>query len=433
MSGSHYHHHQQQPSYSSQIRHDRQGNHGHHTSTGSAGGAPSGHFQVTTTRPIQPHTSTAPPLFRETFFGFIKTRLDALLCVEACIAGELCALNVAPVDLTALQIRSGTVIVFAESTNHMQMMRWRVVIYVHLLCFGTPGWDLTLIGANETQKIGYGGKWSPSRINDQFLLYREVETITKSDRSLLSHPRGASPETNETTRFSNVNARPNSRVIPSGFAKRTISIVGSDGKKYRVISYFFPKDVEHLYTGEAVECGLSAPCLLPEFCQYVGRVRARITDAEMEQLAGTNEETVHEHTEFPNERTQSVITATLAVPAPRQPSVVRVSPPSALSGQQAPTGSSISPQKLVRNPTFNPYGEIWNPLDATVEQTIYRTQVAQIGGSLHPVNLLLEVKEYARKVPECGCGGLGKRKHTDVDAEKWTRKPVWLAPLQMQF
>ncbi|KAJ3297348.1 hypothetical protein HDU79_003963 [Rhizoclosmatium sp. JEL0117] len=156
-----------------------------------------------------PQTAEAPPKYFETFRGFCKNKHDAQILVEACVAGYLFPLNVIPVDLSAMRLQSGTIIVFAESTSHTQMMRWRD-----------------------------GCRWSPSRVNGQFLLYREVESTKKPPSTAIVE---------ESTRFNTPVPRPNTRLVPHGFAKRTISVQGSNGQNYRVISYFYPKDIAHLY------------------------------------------------------------------------------------------------------------------------------------------------------------------------------------------
>ncbi|KAJ3253203.1 hypothetical protein HDU77_004693 [Chytriomyces hyalinus] len=69
--------------------------------------------------------TTTTTTHMETFYGYVKNRLDALLLIEACIAGSLFPLNVIPVDLSQVNIRSGTVLVFAENTHHSMMVRWR--------------------------------------------------------------------------------------------------------------------------------------------------------------------------------------------------------------------------------------------------------------------------------------------------------------------
>ncbi|KAJ3141476.1 hypothetical protein HK100_006231 [Physocladia obscura] len=57
----------------------------------------------------------------ETFFGFVKEPIDAILLVEACIRGHLLSMDKHRVEPSeTLPIRSGSVIVFEESAR-----RWR--------------------------------------------------------------------------------------------------------------------------------------------------------------------------------------------------------------------------------------------------------------------------------------------------------------------
>ncbi|KAJ3394109.1 hypothetical protein HDU84_000137 [Entophlyctis sp. JEL0112] len=145
----------------------------------------------------------------ESWFGFVKDKADAVMLVEAVIAGSLKALKMVP---ASAKLRSGSVVIFAESHLQTQMTRWRD-----------------------------GESWSPSRIQGPFLLYREVESTKGKSGN------GASQAEAAKCRFSTTSMRPNSRLVANGFAKRTITIVGSDNTKYRVISYFFPDDVAYLY------------------------------------------------------------------------------------------------------------------------------------------------------------------------------------------
>ncbi|TPX56705.1 hypothetical protein CcCBS67573_g09325 [Chytriomyces confervae] len=148
----------------------------------------------------------------ETFYGYVKN-----------------------LDLSHVNIRSGTVLVFAENNHHSMMVRWRD-----------------------------GERWSPSRIHGQFLLYRTT------------------------------GARPNTRLVPNGFAKRTITLTGSDSKRYRVISYFYPSDVAHLY-GDPPEASIVArhpsdprvvppnvslctPAQIPSIKRFLARVRMEYID-----------------------------------------------------------------------------------------------------------------------------------------------------------
>ncbi|ORY48500.1 hypothetical protein BCR33DRAFT_714268 [Rhizoclosmatium globosum] len=161
----------------------------------------------------------------ESWFGFVKDKQDANLLVEAVIAGAIRPLKIVPADA---KLRSGSVIVFAESGGNTQLTRWRD-----------------------------GSSWSPSRIHGDFLLYREVESTKKA--AAVSSP--SSVQTlNAKCRFATTSFRPNTRLVAQGFAKRTITIVGSDGVKYRVISYFFPHDVAMHYGESAVgsSCGVDS-------------------------------------------------------------------------------------------------------------------------------------------------------------------------------
>ncbi|KAJ3243179.1 hypothetical protein HDU77_010513, partial [Chytriomyces hyalinus] len=66
----------------------------------------------------------------------------------------------------------------------------------------------------------------------------------------------ASTEAEQCTRFRNTVLRPQTRFVPNGLAKRTITLTGSNGLRYRVISYFYPPSVAHLY-GDPVPVGAS--------------------------------------------------------------------------------------------------------------------------------------------------------------------------------
>ncbi|KAJ3394108.1 hypothetical protein HDU84_000136 [Entophlyctis sp. JEL0112] len=144
----------------------------------------------------------------ESWFGFVKEKADAVALVEAVIARRIRALKMVP---ATAKLRSGSVIVFAESSLQTQMTRWRD-----------------------------GESWSPSRIQGTFLLYREVESTKIKQLK-------KNPDSDDKGRFATTSFRPNTRPVSNGFAKRTITVIGSDNNKYRVISYFFPHDVAYLY------------------------------------------------------------------------------------------------------------------------------------------------------------------------------------------
>ncbi|KAJ3026201.1 UNVERIFIED_CONTAM: hypothetical protein HDU68_006075 [Siphonaria sp. JEL0065] len=152
----------------------------------------------------------------ETFFGFIKEPLDALLVVEACIRGKLISVDKVPSDTVQVwPIRSGSIVVFEESSK-----RWRD-----------------------------GRRWSPSRVFGPFLLYREVEATKRAPE-----PRKRKPKHILDTRipgleptYSEKTLKPNTRLVEDGLTKRTITLRGSDGLLHRVISYYAREDVIHMY------------------------------------------------------------------------------------------------------------------------------------------------------------------------------------------
>ncbi|KAJ3243978.1 hypothetical protein HDU77_010119 [Chytriomyces hyalinus] len=151
----------------------------------------------------------------ETFYGHVKTVRDAEICLEACIQRRLPLITQMPLVLSGLCIRSGTIIVFPENASNFQLNR------------------------------------SASRICGNFLLYREIEKPAKNGQgqgTLLPKTPYSRPGTSEKSGlFSTLSLRKNTTLVPNGLAKRTITLTGSDGLKYRVINYFYPQDVEHLY------------------------------------------------------------------------------------------------------------------------------------------------------------------------------------------
>ncbi|KAI8611800.1 Gti1/Pac2 family-domain-containing protein [Chytriomyces sp. MP71] len=336
--------------------------------------------QIPSPQPDQRMASNSDPnQFLETFYGYVKNRMDALLLIEACIDGALFPLNVTPVDLSRVRIRSGTVLVFAENNNHSMMVRWRD-----------------------------GERWSPSRIHGQFLLYREVIS-TRNDSGI----RNDVPET--CTRFTTSGARPNTRLVPNGFAKRTITLTGSDGNRYRVISYFYPNNVAHLYGDETsaaippvirggsrgnrgVPAGvlLSTPAQNPNLKRFVTRINKEYVD-------GASGECLADMESFGS-----------PVPAPGVISTGGILPGS---------GSSLG----IYRPGSHPY--------ARQQKQTYRAGVGPstaLHSGMHPYAREQETrqpsprKHLVRNI--CGCGGLFGRKWWDFNPD-WSNGSPILAPL----
>ncbi|KAJ3284642.1 hypothetical protein HDU79_007975 [Rhizoclosmatium sp. JEL0117] len=115
----------------------------------------------------------------ESYYGAILNRDDVTLLVEACIAGLATSFTTVP---RKVQVRSGSVVAFREREDGA---RWRD-----------------------------SNRWSPSKVQGCFLQYQEVEV----------GPWGK-------------------RIKTDGLIKRTLTVIGSDGGRWRVIGYFRQKDL----------------------------------------------------------------------------------------------------------------------------------------------------------------------------------------------
>ncbi|KAJ3073824.1 hypothetical protein HDU98_000566 [Podochytrium sp. JEL0797] len=176
---------------------------------------PSEPRRVATPPPIEPPRLAMP--------SWIRDRADAILVVEATIRGQL--QSVLPYMHSSCQIRSGSVVVFTQKSSEAHSIRWRD-----------------------------GGNWTTSKLSESFLLYREAEPIGSPYRGRETcslYPAGT--------------LRPGTQLVPDGMCKRTITLTGSDGLRYRVISYFRPIDVEHHFFSTSTRGFLMTPSLLPEF------------------------------------------------------------------------------------------------------------------------------------------------------------------------
>ncbi|KAJ3391809.1 hypothetical protein HDU80_010980, partial [Chytriomyces hyalinus] len=194
----------------------------------------------------------------ETFHGFIKDTLDAQLLVESCIAHSHNPVLDLPVGMASFPLRSGTVIVFPEGSQETLRVRWRD-----------------------------GCNWSSSKVNGPFLLYRETEIKSPASNPTLVKQQQQQQQ-QQTKRekpaglFTVTSLRANTQLVPNGFAKRTISILGSNNRKYRVVSYFTVKDVEHFFTRNPPppssftshsSTPLQTPSQLREFDRFIPMIR----------------------------------------------------------------------------------------------------------------------------------------------------------------
>ncbi|KAJ3202958.1 hypothetical protein HDU82_006952 [Entophlyctis luteolus] len=127
----------------------------------------------------------------ETYFGFVEDDLDAILLVEASIANELPLFSGNSVAMAMLRVRSGTVVVLPEGSRFLK--RWMIA------------------GINPTfapTSLKCGQRIAPGKSNPQ-RLYVIMNALFRK----------------------------------AGLTKKSITVRGSDGRLYRVISYCAPSDV----------------------------------------------------------------------------------------------------------------------------------------------------------------------------------------------
>ncbi|KAI8620696.1 hypothetical protein BC830DRAFT_458923 [Chytriomyces sp. MP71] len=151
-----------------------------------------------------------------TYFGYIEDVTDAQLVIEGCVRKMLKKFS-SSFDTSTLDITSGVVVVIMEAG-----MRWR-------------------------DKL----TWSPSRAYGPFLLYREVEVAKDASQPLVNAKfrgltRSIGIDSGIAPTFSSKTLKPGTRVVEGGFTKRTITLTGSDGMRYRLISYARADDIRKI-------------------------------------------------------------------------------------------------------------------------------------------------------------------------------------------
>ncbi|KAI8831468.1 Gti1/Pac2 family-domain-containing protein [Chytriomyces cf. hyalinus JEL632] len=177
------------------------------------------------------HTHKMPQI--ESWFGFVKDAECARLLVEAAIAGCIDAVSEYPLSTEFSRIRSGSVVVFVEYyKSDFMRTRWRD-----------------------------GFSWSSSKLCHPFLLYRQVERV--SSKKQMHHHDHEQNQQQPVSQFSITpsSLRPNTRIMRDGLCKRTISIRGSNGRFYRVISYFTAQDVSSFYGLRCIQTAITRPSL----------------------------------------------------------------------------------------------------------------------------------------------------------------------------
>ncbi|KAI9330625.1 Gti1/Pac2 family-domain-containing protein [Obelidium mucronatum] len=153
----------------------------------------------------------------ETYYGFIEDEMDALMVIEGTIHGVLTPFTGTAEDMADVEVKSGTVIIVPEKGSLVK--RWRDRI-----------------------------PWSPSRAFTPFILYRQIEACDpdipfQEEKVETSYYRYVGSTTGLVPTFTAKSLKSGTQLVKNGLTKRTITMVGSDGEKHRVISYYTPRDV----------------------------------------------------------------------------------------------------------------------------------------------------------------------------------------------
>ncbi|ODQ63370.1 hypothetical protein NADFUDRAFT_12566, partial [Nadsonia fulvescens var. elongata DSM 6958] len=135
----------------------------------------------------------------ETYYGHIRTQLDAILLFEACRIGYLPRINRRLSERERLRIRSGSIFIWDE--REASMRRWTD-----------------------------GKSWSASRVSGSFLIYKEMDP---------NH------HNHSTYRHNGSNA--NVPYKPEGLIKQSFSITTSTDRKLHLIAYYHPSDINTNY------------------------------------------------------------------------------------------------------------------------------------------------------------------------------------------
>ncbi|KAJ3377867.1 hypothetical protein HDU84_008131 [Entophlyctis sp. JEL0112] len=149
----------------------------------------------------------------ESYFGFVEDEVDSLILVDAVIAKKIPPFAGGPLEIARLSVRSGSVYILPENSRYLK--RWKD-----------------------------GLQWSPSRSYGHFLLYRQVRQIdnsTTAGESILHTESLNIPGVDP--RFAQSSLKDGMQIMENGLTKRSITVKGSDGCVYRVISYYNRKDI----------------------------------------------------------------------------------------------------------------------------------------------------------------------------------------------
>ncbi|KAI1826163.1 Gti1/Pac2 family-domain-containing protein [Xylaria intraflava] len=159
------------------------------------------------------HASPGSPL-APTFRGYISTTMDALILFEACLTGQLTHIARRPQDRERAQlIRSGNIFIYEEHSSGIK--RWTD---------GVP--------------------WSPSRILNNFLLYRELDKPFQPGEKKRAMKRNRNEGVAKSTAKSKANS-------PGAF--RTGSLVSPTTMSSGMLSGTNAADADRPYIGSLVD------------------------------------------------------------------------------------------------------------------------------------------------------------------------------------
>ncbi|KAJ3097338.1 hypothetical protein HK100_005382 [Physocladia obscura] len=156
-----------------------------------------------------------------TFYGFIKDEIDAALVVEAVVCGERRALQLTP-EPSFVRIVHGTVICIESSSF-------------------TANDSNALFIRDGGVIIRTMPRWSAPIQQGKFTIQMEL------DHSVSSTP-------------------PATSLFPkrNGICKKFTTVVATNGRIFNVVSYFYPSDVIHFYTGkDLTKTGLLRQSIVP--------------------------------------------------------------------------------------------------------------------------------------------------------------------------
>ncbi|KAJ3076140.1 hypothetical protein HDU98_005559 [Podochytrium sp. JEL0797] len=224
------------------------------------------------------------------------------------------------------------------------------------------------------------------------------------------------------SRFNAITFRANTHLVRTGLAKRTITLTGSDNNRYRVISYFDPREVAYLYGEDEVRAHpgngrrLRVPSQVPELRRFSGKIRTAVHGVDtMGGVAGGVAGGGGEETGSAiggGEECGEMVDGSSLSP---QDSIASAHSFASSEGLYQRPQEQVRPQwPQGQSPQYHPQQQPYQQQQQQQYQPpLYTQHVHQAGGKA------------------CSCGGLGKRRPWDYYQmnPNWVNMPVVLPPL----